>query len=141
MYDSESPHLHPTVWEYIENNKIPVLGICYGMQEMAQHFGGVVSPSNDREFGRASVQVYGETKLEFASIDIGETMENCMQCYLLGIIITLLIDLFHGVSDKEESTEIVMWMSHGDKVTTLPVGFSKIAATANSDHAAIADGR
>jgi len=118
VYDSESPHLHSTVWEYIEKNKIPVLGICYGMQEMAQHFGGVVSPSTDREFGRASVQVYAETKLEFASVDI---------------------DLFHGVSDKEESTEIVMWMSHGDKVSSLPAGFSKIAATTNSDHAAIAD--
>ncbi|TNE55678.1 MAG: glutamine-hydrolyzing GMP synthase [Bacteroidetes bacterium] len=33
--------------------KIPLLGICFGAQYMAQHFGGEVLPSTIREYGRA----------------------------------------------------------------------------------------
>ena len=36
---------------------IPVLGICYGMQTMAKHFGGIVSSSDKREFGNAILKV------------------------------------------------------------------------------------
>ncbi|WP_107689011.1 glutamine-hydrolyzing GMP synthase [Neisseria wadsworthii] len=35
---------------------IPVLGICYGMQFMAHHLGGEVSPGDQREFGYAQVK-------------------------------------------------------------------------------------
>ncbi|MDL4842002.1 glutamine-hydrolyzing GMP synthase [Aquibacillus rhizosphaerae] len=36
---------------------IPVLGICYGMQLMTQHFGGNVRRAKDREYGKADIQV------------------------------------------------------------------------------------
>ncbi|HPR30830.1 MAG TPA: glutamine-hydrolyzing GMP synthase [Prolixibacteraceae bacterium] len=36
--------------------KIPVLGICYGAQYMAHFFGGLVAPSNSREYGRANLK-------------------------------------------------------------------------------------
>lgn len=36
--------------------KIPVLGICYGAQLMAQQFGGEVAPSHIREYGRANME-------------------------------------------------------------------------------------
>src|SRR5258706_703687 len=36
--------------------KVPVLGICYGAQLTAKHFGGVVAKSNKREYGRAILQ-------------------------------------------------------------------------------------
>jgi GMP synthase (glutamine-hydrolysing) len=35
---------------------VPVLGICYGMQVMAQFFGGAVTPANNREYGRAAIK-------------------------------------------------------------------------------------
>ena len=35
---------------------VPVLGICYGMQFMAHHLGGEVSPGDQREFGYAQVK-------------------------------------------------------------------------------------
>jgi GMP synthase (glutamine-hydrolysing) len=38
---------------------VPVLGICYGMQLMAQSLGGSVAPAAQREFGHASVHISG----------------------------------------------------------------------------------
>ena len=67
VYDPASPHVDPSVWELIENNKIPVLGICYGMQEIAHHFGGEVQPSSEREFGRALIDMT-EENLEAAEL-------------------------------------------------------------------------
>ena len=42
---------HPDLEEI--KGKIPLLGICYGAQYLAHFFGGEVSPSNTREYGRA----------------------------------------------------------------------------------------
>ena len=36
---------------------VPVLGICYGEQAMAQQLGGQVEGGHHREFGRAEVEV------------------------------------------------------------------------------------
>jgi GMP synthase (glutamine-hydrolysing) len=55
VYDPASPHVDPSVWAFIKEKGIPVLGICYGMQELAHTFGGTVAPSADREFGRATI--------------------------------------------------------------------------------------
>ena len=60
VYHPESPHVHPSVWDFIQANNLPVLGICYGMQELAHVFGGKVEPSSEREFGRAEVVVLPE---------------------------------------------------------------------------------
>jgi len=42
---------------------VPVLGICYGMQTMAQQLGGRVAASTEREFGYAEVTVRGASRL------------------------------------------------------------------------------
>src|ERR1700741_847215 len=42
---------------------VPVLGICYGMQTMAQQLGGRVPPSSEREFGYAEGTVTGASRL------------------------------------------------------------------------------
>src|SRR6188474_773262 len=42
---------------------VPVLGICYGMQTMAQQLGGKVVNSNHREFGYAEVTAIASNKL------------------------------------------------------------------------------
>ena len=39
------------------NEKLPVLGVCYGAQLTAKQFGGQVAKSNKREYGRATMQV------------------------------------------------------------------------------------
>ena len=35
--------------------KIPILGVCYGAQYLAHHYGGQVMPSKTREYGRANL--------------------------------------------------------------------------------------
>lgn len=90
----------------------PVLGICYGMQTMAAQLGGGVEASLQREFGYAQVVIHGHSALLQDIED--HTAENG----------TALLDV---------------WMSHGDKVTTLPQGFKQIASTPTSPYAGMAD--
>lgn len=60
VYDPDSPHVQKEVWDYIAANALPVMGICYGMQELAHVFGGEVSPSPSREYGRAHIAITEE---------------------------------------------------------------------------------
>lgn len=60
VYEEGSPHVDASVWKLIADKKLPVLGICYGMQELAHHFGGEVSPSTEREYGRAMLSLSTE---------------------------------------------------------------------------------
>ena len=91
---------------------IPVLGICYGMQTMAQQLGGKVEGSNSREFGYAEVRARGHTALLKDIADF-HTPEG------------------HGM--------LKVWMSHGDKVTELPPGFKLMASTDSCPIAGMAD--
>jgi GMP synthase (glutamine-hydrolysing) len=51
VYDADAPQADPRLWQ----GRIPVLGICYGMQLMAQQLGGRVAPAERREYGPATV--------------------------------------------------------------------------------------
>ncbi|WP_374308583.1 glutamine-hydrolyzing GMP synthase [Methylocella sp.] len=88
---------------------VPVLGICYGEQTMAQQLGGevVAGSSHSREFGRAEVEIIADSPL------------------------------FEGVWEQGKSYPV--WMSHGDAVSVLPPEFSVIAASPSAPFAAIAD--
>ena len=50
----------PPVEEALFDLGVPVLGICYGMQLMSQHFGGKVVPAGKREYGHAVLEAVGE---------------------------------------------------------------------------------
>ena len=91
---------------------VPVLGICYGMQTMAQQLGGKVESSGKREFGFAEVRARGHSRL-FTGIEDKTNAEG------------------HGLLD--------VWMSHGDKVTELPPGFKVIGSSESCPVAAMAD--
>ena len=51
VYDESAPRADPALW----SGRIPVLGICYGLQLMAHELGGEVVPSAKREYGPATV--------------------------------------------------------------------------------------
>jgi GMP synthase (glutamine-hydrolysing) len=91
---------------------IPVLGICYGMQTMAQQLGGKVASGQTREFGYAEVRAHGHTRLLTDLADF-TTPEG------------------HGM--------LKVWMSHGDKVVDMPPGFSVMASTPSCPIAGMAD--
>jgi len=91
---------------------VPVLGICYGMQTMAQQLGGKVEGGHTREFGYAEVRAHGRTDLLKDIADF-TTPEG------------------HGM--------LKVWMSHGDKVTALPPGFKLMASTPSCPIAGMAD--
>ncbi|MEZ8286994.1 glutamine-hydrolyzing GMP synthase [Vibrio splendidus] len=58
----------PRAPQYVFDSGVPVFGICYGMQTMAEQLGGKVATSTEREFGYAAVQVTGESAL-FADLE------------------------------------------------------------------------
>ncbi|MFN4148833.1 MAG: glutamine-hydrolyzing GMP synthase, partial [Rhodocyclaceae bacterium] len=91
---------------------VPVLGICYGMQTMAQQLGGKVESSGKREFGYAEMRARGHSRL------------------------------FDGIQDRTNAEGhglLEVWMSHGDKVTELPPGFKIIGSSETTPIAAMAD--
>ncbi|MBN2047241.1 MAG: glutamine-hydrolyzing GMP synthase [Anaerolineaceae bacterium] len=53
----------PTLPDYVLESGLPVLGICYGMQLLTHHLGGVVSVSAEREYGYAVVSVHQPTAI------------------------------------------------------------------------------
>ena len=59
VFDKGAPHLNPDILAF----GVPILGICYGQQLLAQHFGGTVEESKIREYGRANIQLVKPSKL------------------------------------------------------------------------------
>ena len=55
VYEEGAPHVSQDIWDLLAARNIPVLGICYGMQELAHTYGGRVAPGQKREFGKAMV--------------------------------------------------------------------------------------
>ncbi|MGZ8165928.1 MAG: glutamine-hydrolyzing GMP synthase [Methylobacter sp.] len=103
----DTPRAPQTVFEL----GIPVLGICYGMQTMAEQMGGKVESSDHREFGYAQIRARGHSRL------------------LTGIEDHLSAEGY-GLLD--------VWMSHGDRVVGLPEGFKLIASSDGAPIAGIA---
>ncbi|MBV1930970.1 MAG: glutamine-hydrolyzing GMP synthase [Porticoccaceae bacterium] len=93
----------PQVPDVVFDLDVPILGICYGMQCMAQRFGGSVASSDKREFGYAQIKTHGASEL--------------------------LKDITDHVDHADGGALLDVWMSHGDKVAELPTGFELMAAT------------
>ncbi|MEK9653169.1 MAG: glutamine-hydrolyzing GMP synthase, partial [Betaproteobacteria bacterium] len=109
VYDSsESPKAHQEIFAMGK----PVLGICYGMQTMAEQLGGRVENAEKREFGFAEVRARGHS------------------------------DLLRDIQDRSNSEGhgfLEVWMSHGDKVVEIPDGFKIIASNESTPIAGIGD--
>lgn len=104
VYEDGAPHADPAIFEL----DVPILGICYGLQEIAwrQNATNVVA-GTEREYGHADIKAQRHN----GHID----------------------RLFAGLED-----ELKVWMSHGDKLAALPPNFHVIATSKNSPFAGIA---
>lgn len=99
-----APKLDAAIYEL----GVPIFGICYGVQLIAQQLGGEVARGGKGEYGRAIMRRIAGTKS------------------------TLLID-----SIVEQSRDLSVWMSHFDSVTRVPEGFVATAATPDAPMAVI----
>lgn len=93
----------PRISNLIFELSVPILGICYGMQTLAEQNDGKVATSSKKEFG------YSKFSIEQDSL------------------------LFKGINAKE----IEVWMSHGDKVSSLPNNFELTGSTKSAQIASM----
>ena len=120
----------PRAPEAVFKAGIPVLGICYGQQTMVAQLGGKVETHDHQEFGRADIEIVAASPLfegieevsKGASSDASDITEQNTDTPSVQITNTLRV-----------------WMSHGDRVTELPEGFSIIAKSEGAPYAAISD--
>ncbi len=102
----------PSIPEGVLQLAVPILGICYGMQSMVKQLGGhVAAQTAHAEFGYAQVELQQP------------------------------VALFDGLHDKQQDgkSQLDVWMSHGDRVETLPEGFSLVGTSDNAPCAIIAN--
>ena len=59
IYEENAPDVNREIF----NLGIPILGICYGLQIIAKHFNGNVSPSEKREYGKTKLEVISNSLL------------------------------------------------------------------------------
>ncbi len=117
----------PQIPDYVLDSGLPVLGICYGMQAITHALGGQVDPSNEREFGVATVKVtsasplFGSGKAP-AGDGAGSNFKEATAAVLGGV-----------------GSEFDALMSHGDRITEMPAGFISLAVSDNSPVAAMGD--
>lgn len=100
VYEQTSPSVEREVFTY----RIPILGICYGLQLITHLLEGRVNPGVKKEFGPSDIKIHGNSNL-FTSLP----------------------------------NQFRVWMSHGDRVERLPVGFQTFAKSSNSPYAAISN--
>jgi GMP synthase (glutamine-hydrolysing) len=113
--DATAPKCDPAIYTLGK----PVLGICYGMQLMADQLGGQVAPAASREFGHAVV-----------TVDRAALAPRSPEGAKAGRADVLFADV---------PDELKVWASHGDFVAAAPAGFSVVATSANAPISAMSD--
>ena len=90
VYEPNAPRLNPAILKA----NLPILGLCYGHQLIAQITNGKVEPAACKEYGIAHVAIDKP------------------------------VGVLEGLSEREK-----VWMSHGDTVFAVPLGFEVLAHT------------
>ncbi len=113
----------------------PILGICYGLQIIAHMLGGKVAPAGEKEYGYAELEIIKDSPLfsNIPDLKVQDHKRNEDTPHLTP-------PPTHEVRGGRMGVrKFRVWMSHGDRVLSIPENFRVIARTANSPYAAISD--
>ena len=99
----------PRIPEIIFDLEIPILGICYGMQTLAEQFGGQVTASKTKEFGHASINIEASCIL-FDGFDTGSPIDVWMSH---GDHVSALPDKFNLIASTPSAP--IAAMAHTEK--------------------------
>ena len=99
----------PRIPEIVFNLDVPILGICYGMQTLAEQFGGQVTSSKVKEFGHAEI-VIEETSVLFEGFSSGSSIDVWMSH---GDHVSTLPDKFKLVASTPSAP--IAAMQHSEK--------------------------
>ncbi len=133
--ESVTEHASPRAPQAVFELGVPVLGICYGMQTLAEQLGGKVESGHHREFGYARVSADTACSL-FLGLGTDAPATPALgegESWMGDQGPTLTTDV------TVPRIALDVWMSHGDRVVTLPPGFAAVAATESLPYAAMAD--
>lgn len=137
VYDEGAPAPDPAIY----SAGLPILGICYGLQQMTVHYGGAVEPLAEREYGGVKV------KLDASKLVVGAGG---------GKAAAFLAGFRSGGKARGESAnadspvnskgafsapfEFTAWMSHGDSLAKLAPGFVQVGTSAHGFPAVVVHG-
>ena len=110
-----APSLDPAVYDL----GVPILGICYGAQLMAEQLGGRVGPNERGEYGRAELTLAGGGPVAGGAEPEGSAVSDDGGVLLSGL-----------------PSPQPVWMSHFDAIADPPHGATVTASTAASPVAA-----
>jgi len=119
----------------------PVLGICYGMQLMAQSLGGRVEPAPQREYGHATVTIHARSEPPAIAGSNQTRPADDRDAGPSGPAMTTTATAVANAAALfvDVPPQIRVWASHGDLVAAAPAGFSVVATSANAPIAAMSN--
>jgi GMP synthase (glutamine-hydrolysing) len=109
-----APLLDPEIYEL----GVPILGICYGAQLIAQQLGGEVGRGTKGEYGRTGLRLTTDTDRAGGPADVTGTTGSA------GLL-------------ADQPVEQLVWMSHFNAITRAPEGFTVTATTDDAPVAAL----
>src|SRR5713226_1651972 len=125
VYDEQAPSCDPAILQ----SGLPILGICYGVQLLAQQLGGrVAHTAGQHEYGPATIEVLADAAHDRQAFRIFEGID----------ISPAQTEQLNQPLSAEVPLRLPVWMSHGHSVNSLPAGFVVLASTESVAVAAIA---